>query len=140
MFLVMVISFFLMNIARSSLESFDSWRVGVLEDERTELVTDGIYTLCRHPFVVFSLAEATALLVAVPHAAAVPLLGALLLLSHQVVLREEQALLRQHASAYALYGARTGRYVPGCSYLRLASTAAPQPQPQPQPRAANKLQ
>lgn len=96
-----------------------SWRIGVDESERTELVTHGVFTLVRNPvftgmgtllagqvLVVPSVLSATALVV---FAAAVQV---------QVRAVEEPYLLRTHGTAYRSYAARTGRFLPLVGRLR----------------------
>lgn len=87
-----------------------SWRVGVSEAERTDLVTDGAFAVVRNP-VFSAMVVAVAVL-----AAAVP--TALL----RVI--EEPYLLRVHGADYGAYAARTGRFVPGVGHLRPAPRAS----------------
>jgi protein-S-isoprenylcysteine O-methyltransferase Ste14 len=111
--LLLLLFFFLMNHARSALESLASWRLGALETERTELVTDSIYFFCRHPFALFSLLEAASLWLLAPYSLSLVVLALLALVTHLENLFEEEVLLRQHPAQYARYMKHVHRYWPG---------------------------
>lgn len=111
--LLILIFFFLVNHARSTLESFASWRQGAIESERTELVTDSIYFFCRHPFSLFSVLMALSLWLLAPHAFTLVLIGFLAFATHVENLFEEDVLLRQHAAEYGKYCKQVHRYWPG---------------------------
>lgn len=92
----------------------ESWRIGVDTTERTDLVTDGVFSLVRNPIfsgmLLFGLGSA----LAVPNWFA--LIGLLLLaagLEVQVRGVEEPYLLRVHGRSYRSYATRVGRFVPG---------------------------
>jgi len=96
----------------------ESWRIGVDEAERTELVTEGPFALVRNPIFAAMLPTSLGLVLIVPNAAALAGLAALLLaLEIQVRLVEEPYLLRIHGEAYRGYAARVGRFVPGLGRL-----------------------
>jgi len=96
-----------------------SWRVGVNETERTELVTGGPFKLVRNPIYSAMVPAVAGLTLLVP--SVVALLGLALLvaaLEIQVRLVEEPHLLRAHGDAYAAYAQRVGRFVPVLGRLR----------------------
>jgi protein-S-isoprenylcysteine O-methyltransferase Ste14 len=90
-----------------------SWRVGVKEGERTDLVTEGWFSLVRNPiysamtlsFLGFALMVPTWLGFA---AVIVIALG----LELQVRAVEEPYLLRTHGEAYRGYASQVGRFLP----------------------------
>ena len=89
-----------------------SWRVGIAPDERTDLVTRGLFRFCRNPIYLGLLAALAAFCCLLPGYLSGGLLvfGAVLL---QVQARLEEAhLLRQHGASYAAYCARVGRFLP----------------------------
>ncbi|WP_435107092.1 methyltransferase family protein [Nocardiopsis synnemataformans] len=90
-----------------------SWRIGVDEDERTELVTRGVFALVRNPVFtgmgVLLFGQALAVPSALSVAALVVFVAAVQV---QVRAIEEPYLLRTHDTAYRSYAARTGRFVP----------------------------
>lgn len=95
-----------------------SWRIGVDEGERTELVTAGPFALVRNPIFAAMLPTGLGLTLLVPSwVAFVGLAGLALALELQVRVVEEPYLLRVHGEAYARYAARVGRFVPGLGRL-----------------------
>jgi protein-S-isoprenylcysteine O-methyltransferase Ste14 len=102
-----------------------SWRLGVAEEERTQLVTRGAFELVRNPIYTTMTATITGLALLVPSVVsllAVVLLVASLELQTRVV--EEPYLLRTHGDAYATYAGRVGRFVPGVGRLRAPQAAS----------------
>src|SRR5699024_1144539 len=90
-----------------------SWRIGVDEEERTELVTRGIFALVRNPvFTGMGVLLAGQALV-VPSAISVAAL-AVFVAAVQVQVRaiDEPYLVRTPGAAYRSYTTRTGRFVP----------------------------
>ena len=97
-----------------------SWRVGVDESERTDLVHGGPFTVVRNPIFTAMIVTSVGLTLLVPNVVA--LLGlATLLASFEVQVRrvEEPYLLATHGSDYADYAASVGRFVPGLGRLRV---------------------
>jgi protein-S-isoprenylcysteine O-methyltransferase Ste14 len=95
-----------------------SWRIGVDAEERTELVTAGVFSLVRNPIYTAMFAAWIGFALLVPtwvSLLAVPLV--LVGLELQVRLVEEPHLLRTHGRDYRAYAARVGRFVPGIGVL-----------------------
>ena len=96
-----------------------SWRIGVDESERTELVTDGPFRFVRNPIYSGVIPLVTGLALLAPNPVAIAAFAAMLLsLEIQVRLVEEPHLLRAHDPAYREYASRVGRFVPGVGLLR----------------------
>jgi len=92
----------------------ESWRVGVSDEERTDLVTGGWFSLVRNPIYAAMIAGWIGLALMVPTwlgiaAIAVVLIG----LELQVRVVEEPYLIRTHGDAYRGYASRVGRFIPG---------------------------
>jgi protein-S-isoprenylcysteine O-methyltransferase Ste14 len=95
-----------------------SWRIGVDESERTELVTTGPFALVRNPIFAAMIPTAVGLVLLVPSWIAIlGLVGLVAALELQVRIVEEPYLLRAHGDAYAAYAARTGRFAPGVGVM-----------------------
>lgn len=97
----------------------NSWRVGVAEDERTELVMGGLFAYVRNP--VFSAMLLTALGLALLVANVVAVVALVLLVvavRAQVQIVEEPYLSVMHGASYTAYARRVGRFVPGVGRLR----------------------
>ena len=97
----------------------DSWRIGVDESERTELVTSGPFALVRNPIFAGMIPVALGLALMVPNVVAVLAFVALVVaLEIQTRLVEEPYLLRAHGEAYRSYASRAGRFFPWVGRLR----------------------
>lgn len=91
-----------------------SWRIGVDEAERTDLVTTGVFAYVRNPiFTAMALAQFGMLLLVPTWLSAAALIALIAAVELQVRAVEEPYLRRVHGKAYADYAARTGRFVPG---------------------------
>jgi protein-S-isoprenylcysteine O-methyltransferase Ste14 len=91
-----------------------SWRIGVDESERTDLVTDGPFAIVRNPIFAAMLPTSLGLVLLVPNVVAVVGFVALVLaLELQVRVVEEPYLARVHGAVYRDYAGRVGRFVPG---------------------------
>lgn len=97
----------------AQMEMGSSWRIGVDPGERTELVTGGVFGLCRNPIYSFMGVAwvGFALLVPTPLVLAA---GVLLIagLEIQVRLVEEPHMIRTHGETYLAWARRVGRFVP----------------------------
>ena len=97
----------------------DSWRIGVDESERTELVTDGPFSLVRNPIFAGMLPVGLGLMLLAPNVLAVIAFVSLVVaLQIQTRLVEEPYLLRTHGAEYAEYAEQAGRFVPFVGRLR----------------------
>lgn len=91
-----------------------SWRVGVDESERTELVTGGPFAVVRNPIYAGMIPSLAGIALIVPNPVSFGAVVLLLVaLEIQTRLVEEPYLRRVHGDAYATYAARVGRFVPG---------------------------
>lgn len=95
-----------------------SWRIGVNDSERTELITTGVFALVRNPIFSAMLLVSLGLALAAPTALALALPPVLwLALELQVRRVEEPYLLRTHGAPYLDWACRTGRFLPGVGRL-----------------------
>ena len=99
-----------------------SWRIGVDDGERTELVTDGPFRWVRNPvFTAMAVVTAGVALMA-PSAATVAAFAVLVAaVQLQVRVVEEPYLARLHGSSYATYAMRVGRFLPYLGRARSGS-------------------
>ena len=96
----------------------ESWRVGVSDEERTDLITSGWFSFCRNPIYTSMIVGWSGLALIVPTwlsfaAVVVITLG----LELQVRFVEEPYLVRSHGMEYRGYASRVGRFVPGVGRL-----------------------
>jgi protein-S-isoprenylcysteine O-methyltransferase Ste14 len=96
----------------------NSWRIGVDQDARTELVSRGPFRFVRNPIFTWMTCASVGLVLLAPNLLAVAAFVALLIaLEIQVRAVEEPYLLRTHGDTYRRYAATTGRFVPGIGRL-----------------------
>jgi protein-S-isoprenylcysteine O-methyltransferase Ste14 len=97
----------------------ESWRIGVDPDERTALVTSGVFRLVRHPIYTGLVILLIGLGLVVPNVlAAVALVSMILWVELQARAIEEPYLLATHGAEYARYAAGVGRFIPGIGRIR----------------------
>jgi len=103
----------------SQFQMGESWRVGVEESERTDLIESGLFGLVRNPIFSAMVLVTVGLVAMVPSVVAFAGLVALLIaLELQVRIVEEPYLLRTQGEPYAAYARRVGRFVPRVGRLR----------------------
>ena len=98
----------------------ESWRIGVSDEERTELITGGWFSLVRNPIYTAMIVGWTRLRAdrADLARASPPWSTIALGLELQVRFVEEPYLQRTHGDAYRAYATRVGRFLPGIGRLR----------------------
>ncbi|MCM1100035.1 MAG: isoprenylcysteine carboxylmethyltransferase family protein [Acetatifactor muris] len=90
----------------------DSWRAGVPKDEKTELVTSGIYAYSRNPaFLGFDLIYIGELLMFFNRYLLVITLSAVIMLHLQIVYVEEEFLITTFGDGYLAYKKKVCRYI-----------------------------
>jgi protein-S-isoprenylcysteine O-methyltransferase Ste14 len=95
-----------------------SWRVGVDESERTELVQGGPFDFVRNPIFTGLLVMSVGFTLMVPSVVSFASTALLLIsLELQTRLVEEPYLTRVHGEAYSGWARRVGRFVPGVGRL-----------------------
>jgi protein-S-isoprenylcysteine O-methyltransferase Ste14 len=97
----------------------ESWRIGVSDDERTDLITGGWFSLVRNPIYTSMIFAWLGLALLVPTWLAFAAVVVITLgLELQVRSVEEPYLLRAHRDEYRRYASRVGRFVPRAGRLR----------------------
>lgn len=90
----------------------DSWRAGVSETDKTELVTSGIYQISRNPaFLGFDLVYIGILLMFFNWVLLVLSLFAMIMFHLQIVNVEEDFLIMAFGNEYIAYKKRVNRYL-----------------------------
>lgn len=96
-----------------------SWRIGVSDDQNTDLVTSGWFSLVRNPIYSAMIVGWAGFALMVPTwlaFAAVVVIAAGLQLQVRSV--EEPYLLRTHGDEYRRYASGAGRFIPGIGRIR----------------------
>lgn len=88
----------------------DSWRVGVLEQQRTALIQSGIYRFSRNPYFLSYLTMFAAYTVLLQNVVLLILSFAGFAMIHKMILKEEQYLLSVHGERYLRYKDKVPRY------------------------------
>lgn len=102
----------------SQLQMGTSWRIGVDESERIELITSGIYSSIRNPIYTGVLLFTAGLVLLVPHLLTIiVLLVAYIAIELHVRKVEEPYLASLHGELFTEYLHKTGRYLPRFSPL-----------------------
>ncbi len=95
-----------------------SWRIGVSDDQGTDLITTGWFAAVRNPIYTSMIFAWIGFALMVPTwLGIVALVVAVIGLEMQVRLVEEPYLIRTHGEAYRAYAARVGRFLPGVGRL-----------------------
>ncbi len=89
----------------------DSWRVGVLEDQKTELITTGIYRFTRNPYFVSYFLMFAAYIILLQNLILFGLSIVGFLFVHKMIMKEEQYLYSVHGDAYEQYKMKVSRYI-----------------------------
>ena len=89
----------------------DSWRVGVLEDQNTDLVEEGIYRFSRNPYFLSYLIMFVAYTVLLQNAILLVLSIVGCAFVHTMVMKEERHLTLLHGEKYLQYKKRVPRYL-----------------------------
>ncbi len=90
-----------------------SWRIGVEESDRTDLITAGVFSRVRNPIFTAMLFATLGLVLLIPNLVSLAALVILAItLEVQVRLVEEPYLSRVHGAAYERYRASSGRFAP----------------------------
>jgi len=112
MALALVLLFLNLIVSGASLMNLkDSWRVGILEDQKTELITTGIYRFTRNPYFLSYLLMFSAYTILLQNLILFGLSIVGFLLVHKMVMREEEYLYSVHADAYEKYKLKVPRHI-----------------------------
>jgi protein-S-isoprenylcysteine O-methyltransferase Ste14 len=102
-----------LSVFAAQLGMGENWRIGVGDEQRTDLVTGGWFSVCRNPIYAAMVVGWSGFALMVPTWLA---FGAVVViavaLELQVRVSEEPYLLRTHGNEYRRYASRVGRFVP----------------------------
>ncbi len=108
----LVILFLNLIVSGASLMNLkDSWRVGVIDDQKTELITSGIYRFTRNPYFVSYLLMFAAYTVLLQNLILFGLSIVGFLFVHKMIMKEEKYLYSVHGDAYLEYKMKVPRYI-----------------------------
>jgi protein-S-isoprenylcysteine O-methyltransferase Ste14 len=90
----------------------DSWRVGVHDNQKTQLIQNGIYKYVRNPYFLSYFIMFWSLFLMRPSFVLIALVLITVTIFHRMVLKEEAYLLKIHETQYEQYMKTAGRYLP----------------------------
>ncbi|MDP3313260.1 isoprenylcysteine carboxylmethyltransferase family protein [Lutibacter sp.] len=89
----------------------NSWRVGIRYDQKTDLVTTGIYSVSRNPYFLSYNILIFGYILIFPSSILMVLYLMLVVVFHKMILEEEKYLLSVHNTAYMDYKRKVNRYL-----------------------------
>lgn len=103
---------FLVGLVTAQWQMGNNWRVGIDEENRTELITTGFFRYSRNPVFGFTLAGLASITIAYPGSTTFLLWWMSFSGLYWQALEEEAFLLKQHGREYEHYKEQTGRFLP----------------------------
>lgn len=89
----------------------NSWRVGIRYDQKTELVTNGIYKFSRNPYFLSYYLIILGFVLIFPSPFIIVPYFLVIVLFHSMILEEEKYLENTHGEAYFNYKKKVNRYI-----------------------------
>lgn len=96
----------------SSAQLKTSWRIGVVEGQRTDLIQEGLYAYSRNPYFLSYFIIFSGLFLIAPSMFLIVLIVFAAIIFHQLVLREEAYLESVQGRGYLDYCGKVNRYLP----------------------------
>jgi len=104
LFLNLIISFLALIQMR------DSWRVGIKEDDKTELIKDGIFGITRNPYFLSYIVLFLAYILLVANILLIISSLIAIYSIHRMIMKEEEYLEALHGEKYLVYKNNVPRY------------------------------
>lgn len=101
----------LMGIFVAQHQMRNSWRFGIHEETKTELITGGLFRVSRNPIYAGMIAMLLGFFLVFPSAATLLLLALAYVLIQLQIRLEEQYLARQHGASYLDYKKKVRRLI-----------------------------
>ncbi len=99
------------GIVIAQLHMKQSWRIGIDFENKTKLVTSGMFSISRNPIFLFLLVSLVGLFFILPNAVTFAVLFAAYLVLHISMRLEEDFLQKQHGATYLAYKKKVPRLV-----------------------------
>ena len=108
---LVLIHFSLIWISVAQFQMSNSWRIGIDENNRTELVTTGIFSISRNPIFLGMILSVLGLFLITPNAIMFCLTFTTYIIIQIQIRLEEEFLERQHTKNYINYKQKTRRLI-----------------------------
>lgn len=105
LFLNLIISFLALTQMR------DSWRVGIKENDKTELINGGIFNITRNPYFLSYIVLFLAYILLIANAILIISSLIAIISIHKMIIKEEKYLEALHGKKYLDYKNRVPRYL-----------------------------
>ena len=92
-------------------EMRNSWRIGIRHDQKTDLVTSGIYSISRNPYFLSYDLLFLGIFLIFPSLSLLILITGLIVTFHLMILEEEEYLEKMQGETYLKYKNKVGRYI-----------------------------
>lgn len=97
----LIIVFISLLLGLASLISMrDSWRVGIRPEQKTQLITNGIFRFSRNPYFLSYILIFLGCFLVIPTYAFLIVYLVWIILTHMMILDEEKHLINQHGDLY----------------------------------------
>ncbi|MBN2080349.1 MAG: isoprenylcysteine carboxylmethyltransferase family protein [Spirochaetes bacterium] len=96
----------------ASLTLKNSWRIGIDDSEKTELITSGIYRFSRNPYFISFNFVLIGMLFYFPTPVLMATVLITVVLFHVLIVKEEKYLTEKHGDRYLKYKNGVKRYIP----------------------------
>jgi protein-S-isoprenylcysteine O-methyltransferase Ste14 len=103
----------LIFFAMAQLKLGASWRIGIDRSARLGLITDGLYSVCRHPVYLGLLIMAGGYVLMLPTLLSLTLAAIDYAAMRKHIADEESYLLLMYGDEYRRYASKVGRFLPG---------------------------
>ena len=87
----------------------NSWRIGIDEQNKTDLVTKGLFSISRNPIFLGMIICVAGLFLVIPNAISLCILVTTYIVIHIQIRLEEEFLKKQHGEQYISYQSKTRR-------------------------------
>lgn len=106
---LLIISLELVWFAQGNMR--DSWRIGIDEENKTELVTSGFFTISRNPIFLGIMIANIGLFLVLPNAFTLLILALSLVSINTQIRLEEEFLLKEFGEQYTIYKKSVNRWI-----------------------------
>lgn len=106
---LLIISLVLVWFAQGNMR--ESWRIGIDEENKTELVTSGFFTISRNPIFLGIMIANIGLFLVLPNAFTLLIIALSTVSINTQIRLEEEFLLREFGNQYSKYQAKVNRWI-----------------------------
>ena len=106
---IVLIHISLIWIIIAQVQMSNSWRIGIDEQNKTDLITKGLFSISRNPIFLGMIICVAGLFLVIPNAISLCILVTTYIVIHIQIRLEEEFLKKQHGEQYISYQSKTRR-------------------------------